>query len=62
DEPIVSTFCTVSHVTNDEVDDGFKAIITFGSGLTAQVMESCCSTRFHDKGKSSSPFLPPNKC
>ena len=37
DEPIVSTFCTVSHVTNDEVDDGFKAIITFGSGLTAQV-------------------------
>jgi len=37
DEPIVSTFCTVSHVTNDEVDDGFKAIITFGSGITAQV-------------------------
>lgn len=37
DEPVVSTFCTVSHVTNDEVDDGFKAIITFGSGLTAQV-------------------------
>ena len=37
DEPVVSTFCTVSHVTNDEVDDGFKAIITFGNGLTAQV-------------------------
>ncbi len=37
DEPVVSTFCTVSHVTNDEVDDGFKAILTFGSGLTAQV-------------------------
>lgn len=37
DEPVVSTYCTVSHVTNDEVDDGFKAIITFGSGLTAQV-------------------------
>lgn len=37
DKPVVSTFCTVSHVTNDEVDDGFKAIITFGSGLTAQV-------------------------
>lgn len=36
-EPVVSTYCTVSHVTNDEVDDGFKAIITFGSGITAQV-------------------------
>lgn len=36
-EPVVSTFCTVSHVTNDEVDDGFKAIISFGSGLTAHI-------------------------
>ena len=37
DQPVVSTYCTVSHVTNDEVDDGFKAILTFGNGLTAQV-------------------------
>lgn len=37
DQPVVSVYCTVSHVTNDEVDDGFKTIITFGSGLTAQV-------------------------
>ncbi len=37
DQPVVSTFCAVSHVTNDEVDDGFKALITFGNGLTAQV-------------------------
>jgi len=36
-EDVVSTYCTVSHVTNDEVDDGFKAIITFASGITAQV-------------------------
>jgi predicted dehydrogenase len=36
-EDVVSTYCTVSHVTNDEVDDGFKAIITFASGLTAHV-------------------------
>ena len=36
-EDVVSTYCTVSHVTNDEVDDGFKAILTFSSGLTAQV-------------------------
>lgn len=37
DEPIVSTYCTISNVTNDEVDDGFTAIITFASGLTALV-------------------------
>lgn len=37
DQPVVSVYCTVSHVTNDEVDDGFKTIITFGNGLTAQV-------------------------
>ena len=37
DEDVVSTYCTVSHVTNDEVDDGFKAIVTFAGGMTAQV-------------------------
>lgn len=36
-EDVVSTYCMISHVTNDEVDDGFKAILTFGSGLTAHV-------------------------
>ena len=36
-EDVISTYCTVSHVTNDEVDDGFKAILTFASGLTAHV-------------------------
>lgn len=37
EEDVISTYCTVSHVTNDEVDDGFKAIITFASGLTAHI-------------------------
>ncbi len=37
EEDVSSTFCTVSHVTNDEVDDGFKTILTFESGLTAHV-------------------------
>lgn len=36
-EDVVSTYCMVSHITNDEVDDGFKAVLTFGSGLTAHV-------------------------
>lgn len=37
DGDIVSTFCAISHVTNDEVDDGFKTILTFASGLTVHV-------------------------
>ncbi len=37
EEDVVSTFATVSHVTNDEVDDGFKAIFTFAGGLTFHV-------------------------
>ena len=37
DEDVVSVYNMNSHVTNDEVDDGFKALITFASGLTAHV-------------------------
>lgn len=36
-EDVISVYNINSHVTNDEVDDGFKAIITFASGLTAHV-------------------------
>lgn len=36
-ENVVSVYNVNSHVTNDEVDDGFKAVITFASGVTAQV-------------------------
>lgn len=34
---VISVSCTVSHVTNDEVDDGFRAILTFENGLDALV-------------------------
>jgi scyllo-inositol 2-dehydrogenase (NADP+) len=37
DEDVVATYCTLSHVTNDEVDDGFKVILTFAGGLSAHV-------------------------
>ena len=37
DQDIVSTYCSVTHVTNDEVDDGFRSVLTFESGLTASV-------------------------
>lgn len=36
-EDVISVYNINSHVTNDEVDDGFKTIITFTSGLTAQI-------------------------
>ncbi len=36
-EKIVDVYCTFDHITNDEVDDGFKLTITFESGKTAYV-------------------------
>ncbi|MGI6238060.1 MAG: Gfo/Idh/MocA family oxidoreductase, partial [Christensenellales bacterium] len=36
-EDVISVYNINSHVTNDEVDDGFKALITFASGSTALV-------------------------
>ena len=36
-EDVISVYNMNSHVTCDEVDDGFKAIITFASGITAQI-------------------------
>lgn len=42
-EDIVSVYNVNSYITSDEVDDGFKAIITFASGITAQVEMSTSS-------------------
>ena len=36
-EPIVSLGCTVTNITNDEVDDGFRLELTFESGKTAYI-------------------------
>ena len=36
-EDVISVYNVNSHVTNDEVDDGFKTIITFASGITVLV-------------------------
>lgn len=36
-EKITGVYCTFDHITNDEVDDGFKLTITFESGKTAYV-------------------------
>lgn len=37
DEKIKTVYCTVEHVTNYEVDDGFRLILTFESGLRALI-------------------------
>ncbi len=36
-EKVVSVYCTFDHITNVEVDDGFKLTITYESGKTAFV-------------------------
>ncbi len=41
-EKVKKVFCTLTHVTNDEVDDGFKMHMTFESGLTAYVEVGTC--------------------
>lgn len=35
--PLRSVYCTFSHITNDEVDDGFRLELTFADGKTAYV-------------------------
>lgn len=34
-EKITSVFCSITHITNEEVDDGFSLTLTFESGKTA---------------------------
>ena len=36
-EKLTTIYCSYDHVTNEEVDDGFKAIFTFESGLKFHV-------------------------
>lgn len=42
-EKITKVFCTLNHVTNDDVDDGFKLQLVFESGLTSTVEVSTCN-------------------
>jgi predicted dehydrogenase len=37
DKKIESIYCRLDHITNDEVDDGFKLDIYFEKGLTARI-------------------------
>lgn len=41
-EKVTHVFCDLTHVTNDEVDDGFKLHLTFESGLTAVMEVGTC--------------------
>lgn len=42
-EKVVSVYGKLSHITNDEVDDGFTVILTFESGMTALVEVGTCN-------------------
>ncbi len=41
-EKITHVFCSLTNITNDEVDDGFKMHLTFESGLTAVMEVGTC--------------------
>ena len=36
-EKVTSVYCNLTHITNEMVDDGFKLLLTFESGKTAQL-------------------------
>ena len=42
-EKVLSVYCKLSHITNAECDDGFTAILTFESGLTALIEVGTCN-------------------
>ena len=42
-EKITKVYCDLTNITNKEVDDGLKAIITFESGLTAHMEVGTCN-------------------
>ncbi|NLL90979.1 MAG: Gfo/Idh/MocA family oxidoreductase [Ruminococcaceae bacterium] len=42
-EKIKSVYCQLTHITNDECDDGFKVLLTFESGITALVEVGTCN-------------------
>lgn len=41
-EKVTHVFCSLTNITNDEVDDGFKMHLTFESGLTAVLEVGTC--------------------
>lgn len=41
-EKVTRVFCNLTHITNDEVDDGFTMHLTFESGLTAVMEVGTC--------------------
>lgn len=60
-EKITAINCTFDHITNDEVDDGFKLTITFESGKTAYVEVGTYNfipmPRFYMRCKNGSAFI-----
>ena len=42
-EKVKKVFCSMTHITNDECDDGFKLHLTFESGLTVVLEVGTCN-------------------
>lgn len=61
-ENVDSVFCTVDHITNQEVDDGFKLTILFKSGQTATVemgtYNFIAMPRFYLRAEKGTVLLP----
>ena len=55
-------YCEFDHITNDEVDDGFKLIMYFENGLRAHVEVGTCNfvslPRFYIQGENGSGIIP----
>ena len=63
DVKIKSVYCTFSHVTNEEVDDGFRANLTYEDGMTASIEVGTCQfieiPRWYVSGNNGSAMLEP---
>lgn len=42
-EKLISVYCQLSHVTNDEVDDGFSAYLNFENGVNVVIEVGTCN-------------------
>ena len=61
DNKLQRLYCEFDHITNDEVDDGFKLILYFENGLRAHVEVGTCNfmsmPRFYIQGKNGSGLI-----
>ena len=61
EEPVSSVYCELTHITTDEVDDGFTLMLTFASGKRALIevgtYNFLAMPRFYMQAKSGSAYI-----